>query len=119
MPFDNTYPCPPGNKRWSIIDYPIASLVYTQFAAVAGGTPTGGISIPASSFGLVSVEAAWAQGSFDGSYGVQEYITPPTLNQATPNNNVVLALFTTAGAAVTSQTLPSTAGYIRVMAVGN
>lgn len=120
MAFDGTYPCPPGNKRWSITDVPLASLVYTVFAPVAGGTPTGGIVIDNQKFGLVSVEMAFSVGSQDGTYSGVCYILPFAVGMGQPVSHVVLSLYTaTTGAQVASSTLPSTAGYIRVMAIGN
>jgi len=118
--FDKTYPCPPGNKMWSIYDVPLASVVYTVFAPVAGGTPTGGIYVDNAKFGLVNVEMAWCLGSQDGTYTAVPYVIPFSIGGSAGTAQVVLSLYTaTTMAQVASSTLPSTAGYIRIMALGN
>lgn len=121
MAFDSTYPCPPGNKRWSIHDVPLANVVYTVFVPVAGGTPTGGIVIDNNSFGLVNVEMAYVMGSQDGTYNATLYVLPFGIGRGQPvGGQVIISLYTaTTGAQLASSTIPSTAGYIRVMAIGN
>ena len=81
MPFDGSYPAPPGNKRDSILDLSISG----SYTAIAPGTPiTGGIVISAQQFGLQQIEWAQIVGSNDGTYDGVIYMSPYNLNQPSP-----------------------------------
>jgi hypothetical protein len=81
MPFDGSYPAPPGNKRESILDLPINGA----YTAITPGTPvTGGITVTASQFGLQYIELAQAVGSDDGTYDGVVYMSPFNNNQPSP-----------------------------------
>lgn len=113
MPFDGSYPAPPGNKRDSILDLPINGS-YT--ALTPGSPPTGGILVNASQFGLQQIEFAQCVGSDDGTYDAVVYMAPFNNNQPSPA--IRLQLITAAtGAAVATGTIPANRK-IRIAATG-
>jgi hypothetical protein len=96
MPFDGSYPAPPGNKRDSILDRPINGA-YTAIGVAV--PPTGGILVNASEFGLSQIEWAQVVGSDNGQYDGVVYMAPYNKNQPSPaiRVQVLYALWRSAG----------------------
>jgi hypothetical protein len=112
MAFDGSYPAPPGNKHFSIIDVPISGA-YT--AITTGTPPTGGIALTAQTFGLTQIEWAQAIGSDNGQYDGVIYMNPFNLNQQSPA--VRLQVITAATGAEASGTIAA-GRTMRVLALG-
>lgn len=92
MPFDGSYPAPPGNKHASILDLPVNGA----YTAVVPGTPaTGGIVVNASQFGLKAIEFAQATGSDNGQYEAVVSMAPFNRNQTSPAVRVQLIVAAT------------------------
>lgn len=114
MAFDGSYPAPPGNKRWSVVDVPLSG---TYTAVTPGTPPTGGIPIAASIFGLQSIEACFpAGGTDDATYSVNTYMSPFNLNQPSPAVIAQLIIISTGLELATGQSL--TGRRIRLVAMG-
>jgi len=114
MAFDGSYPAPPGNKRWSIIDVPLTG---TYTAVTPGSPPTGGIAVSAAQFGLQSIEACFpGAGSDDGTYSVNTYMKPFNQNQPSPNLIAQLIIISTGLELATGQSIAGRK--IRLVAMG-
>lgn len=111
MPLDG-YPAPPGNKHHSIIDRSIAGA-YT--AITTGTTPTGGIVVNASEFGLQQIEFAQCMGSDNGQYDGVCLMSPPNSNQPSPN--IRLQVVVSATGAEASGTIAA-GRRLRLLAIG-
>ena len=112
MAFDGSYPAPPGNKQFSIIDKPINGA----YTAVTPGTPaTGGIVISAKEFGMTQIEWAQALASDDGTYDGVISLAPFNLNQPSPA--IRLQVITSATGAQASGTIAA-GRTMRILALG-
>jgi hypothetical protein len=112
MPFDGSYPAPPGNKRDSILDRPINGA-YTAIGVAV--PPTGGILVNASEFGLSQIEWAQVVGSDNGQYDGVVYMAPYNKNQPSPAIRVQLLVSATGAEASGTIAAGRT---LRIMAVG-
>jgi len=113
MAFDGSYPAPPGNKRWSVID---VALSGTYTVITIGTPPTGGVAVSAAQFGLQSIEAAWGVGSDNGAWIPVVFMKPFNLNQPSPNLIVQLTVALTGAELAAAQSL--TGRKIRLIAMG-
>ena len=112
MAFDGSYPAPPGNKHYSIIDRSIAGA----YTAITPGTPpTGGIPIQAQEFGLSQIEWAQCVGSDNGAYDGVVYMSPFVLNKPSPA--IRLQVLTAATGAEASGSIAA-GRTLRILALG-
>lgn len=112
MAFDGSYPAPPGNKHFSIIDRSVAGA-YT--ALTPGTPPTGGIAINASEFGLTQIEWAQCVGSDNGQYDGIVYMGPFVNSKPSPAIRLQLVAGTTGAEASGTIAAGRT---VRILALG-
>lgn len=115
MAFDGTYPAPPGNKHFSIVEVPINAASYTQI--VTGSPVTGGIAVAASTFGLKYIEAAYPMGSDNGQYDSAVFITPFQLNKPGTGFRLQIIVSTT-GVEVAAAGVIAAGRTMRVLVIG-
>lgn len=109
------YPSPPGNKNWSLHGI-VGPASYTAVSP-ASGNPTGGQSVPASSFGLGSIEAAWVvAGSDDGTYYAHIFLSPYEKGGGSPS--IIVQWIIAATGAEVAAAFNLSARTLRVMAIG-
>jgi len=95
-----SYPKIPGDSPISAVDVagPASYTVVT-----VGTPPTGGQTVPASTFGLQALDFVWAQGSNNGQYDVTVFPLPFTLGDSFPSVMLMWSVAAT-GAQVTAAT---------------
>lgn len=112
MAFDGSYPAPPGNKQFSIVD----KAVNGAYTAITVATPvTGGIQITAAEFGMTQIEWAQCVGSDNGQYDGVVYMSPYNKNQPSPAIRVQLIVGATGAEA--SGTIAAGRS-VRILALG-
>lgn len=112
MAFDGSYPAPPGNKHFSLIDRSIAGA----YTAITPGTPpTGGILITAAEFGLTEIEWAQSVGSDNGQYDGTIYMSPFVNNK--PSAAIRLQAYVAATGAEATGTIAA-GRTMRILAMG-
>lgn len=115
MAFDGSYPAPPGNKHFSIVDVPITTASYTQLAT--GSPPTGGISINAQIFGLKYVEWAQCMGSDNGQYDAVAYVGTVSPNRPTTSLRLQIIVSLTGAELAAAQAIAA-GRTVRVLVLG-
>lgn len=115
MAFDGSYPAPPGNKHFSIVEVPITVASYTQL--VQATPPTGGISVPASIFGLKYIEWAQCMGSDNGQYDAVVYAGTLSTNRPTTSLRLQIIVSLT-GAEVAAAAAIAAGRTVRMLVLG-
>lgn len=111
-----SFPCPPGNIPWSMLDIK-GPTSYTQVSN-ASPTPTGGQAVSIAQLGLsVSVIWACATGSDDGQYTAHCLLSPYNDLQGSLVGIVLKWIVTATGAEVAGATNLSSRT-VRILAIG-
>lgn len=111
-----SFPCPPGNCPWSVIDIAGPSS-YT--AITPGSPPTGGQAISCSTLGLPAsvIWASTSMGSDDGTYKAIPMLSPFNAGAGSRTGIILQWIVAATGAEVAGATNLSSRT-VRILAIG-
>lgn len=108
-----SYPKSPGDERWSVVDV-VGPASYT--VVTAGAPPTGGQVVPASAFGLQSIDAVFALAGTNGTNGVRVIANPYNFGDSMANVTLMWIVLATGAQATAASNM--SAQTVRLIAIG-